>query len=228
MGRGTQASPKRDDEGLEDFAAARRTAFGIAYRILRNAADAEDVVQETWLRWQRCDRSSVHDPSAFLSRTARNLALNELACARARHEVLTAHQPMAPTAENDPAALFERDAALEQAAILLTQRLAPTARAAFVLRVGFDYPYERIARLVDTSAVGARQLVSRARHELLRPPAPDPHTHATPDAAQRHLVRELVYAARSGDLRRLEILLRREIGLAVHIARRAGRRPAAG
>ena len=207
------------DDGLSDFLSARGSIFGVAYRLMRDAGGAEDVVQDTWLRWQRHDRSTVRDPAAFLATTAHHLAINELTSARSRHEVTSQDWRGYGADDGDPAALAERRAALEQATQMLIERLTPGERAAFVLRVGFDYSYAQIAELLGTSSAGARQLVSRARRDLLRAPA-----HPAPSGAvHRHLVRELVLACRTGDLERLEMLLRDDLGLRrrKHRARRA-------
>lgn len=196
------------DEALEAFTAARGRIFGIAYRLTGRTWDAEDVVQETWLRWQRQDRANVRDPGAFLAMTAHNLAINELTCARARHE-RSMDEKCIPVVDDEPTRHVERSVGLESAASRLIERLTPPRRAAFILRVGFDYPYERIAELLATSTAGARQLVSRARRDLLERPAQP----APGDAAHRHLLRELVFACRDGDLERLEDLLRRDLGV---------------
>nr|WP_274635987.1 sigma-70 family RNA polymerase sigma factor [Microbacterium bovistercoris] len=210
----------RPDDGLSDFIAARGGIFAAAYRLTGRAGDAEDAVQETWLRWQRHDRSGVRNPAAFLATTARHVAINELTSAHARHEVATAEWQDCAAREDDPATHAERTAALDAAAARLAAHLTPAERAAFVLRVGFDYPYARIAALLETSAAGARQLVSRARRDLLCAPA-----RSEPGSvAHRHLLRELIFACRTGDLERLEMLLRRDAGLGT----RRRRDPAAG
>ncbi|WP_165310848.1 sigma-70 family RNA polymerase sigma factor [Microbacterium protaetiae] len=217
----TQSSPH--DDGLTDFVAVRGILFGIAYRMLRNPADAEDVVQETWLRWQRHDHAVVRDPAAFLATTARHVALNELTSARARHEA-SAPDALGIATDDDPSAQAERAEALAVGTRRLVERLTPAQRAAFVLRVGFGYPYAQIADLLDTSPAGARQLVSRARRDLLRSPTQP----VEGGAAHRHLLRELVFAARTGDLNRLELLLQRDLGLATRDRRSGRRRVAAG
>lgn len=188
---------------LTVFLEGRRQLFGIAYRILGSAAEAEDVVQDVWLRWQLCDRTSVREPLGYLVTTTTRAAINVLQSARVRHET-----SLEPTREStrfttdDPSADVEREEALERATYLMMERLTPAERAAFVLRVGLDYPYARIAAVVQTSETAARQLVSRARKHLAVPKeaAVDHTTH-------RRFLHAFRDAARGGDATVLELLL---------------------
>ena len=191
------------DPALDVYTRARRTLFGIAYRILGNAADAEDVLQETWVRWQRCDRSSVREPAAFLATTTTRLAINVLNSAHARRETYIGPWLPSPVdTSNDPALGAERAEALELATLLLMERLTPTERAAYVLREAFDYPYSRIAQIVEMTEAAARQLVSRARKHL----AGD-RRRQTSREAQQSFFRAFLDAARTGDTAALEGML---------------------
>ncbi|MRG60395.1 sigma-70 family RNA polymerase sigma factor [Agromyces sp. CFH 90414] len=189
-------------EGLTVFVEGRRRLFGIAYRILRSPAEAEDVVQEVWLRWQLCDRTRVREPMAYLATTTTRAAINVLQSARVRHE--TSMEPLLerPAVADDPAVDLEREEALEQATYLMMERLTPSERAAFVLRVGFDYPYARIAVIIATTEAAARQLVSRARKRLAVATE-----RAVDRAAHQRLVRAFRNAARGGDAAMLENVL---------------------
>jgi RNA polymerase sigma-70 factor, ECF subfamily len=189
------------------FTRARPRLFGIAFRIMGNEADAEDVVQDVWLRWQRCDRSAVHAPAAFLATTVTRLAINVRQSARARHETaLDARHPRQPDAAADPALGAERREALEAAVLLLLERLSPAERAAYVLREAFEYPYEHIAELIQATEATTRQHVSRARKRLAaerRKPA------KVPDC--RRLLAAFLGAAQTGQLTALEHLLTADV-----------------
>jgi len=155
------------DDSLEAFLQHRRRLFGIAYRVLGSSFEAEDVVQETWIRWDQCDRSGVRDPGAFLATTATRLAINILTSARSRREVYPGPWLPEPVdTSTDPTLGAERGEALEYAVLLLMERLTPLERAAFVLREAFAYPYPRIAEILDSTEACSRQLVCRARRHL--------------------------------------------------------------
>jgi RNA polymerase sigma factor (sigma-70 family) len=155
------------EPAISCFTRARPRLFGIAYRILGNADDAEDVVQDVWMRWQSCDRGAVHAPEAFLATAATRLAINVIQSARARHDTYlnSRHLGRSDTTA-DPALGAERREALESAVLLLLERLSPAERAAYVLREAFEYPYERIAEIIQATETTTRQLVSRARKRL--------------------------------------------------------------
>jgi RNA polymerase sigma-70 factor (ECF subfamily) len=200
-------SAPTDDTGLDDaiaeFGCARPRLLGIAYRILGNWGDAEDVVQDAWLRWQTCDRSVVLNPTAFLVTATTRLAINASKSARARRETYVGDWLPEPVdASDSPAIEAERSEALQHGIRLVLQRLAPTERAAYVLRQAFDYPYPRIATLLRTSEANARQLVSRASKRI------SVAQRQVPDAAdQQRLVQAFGVAAQRGDLSVLEHLL---------------------
>jgi len=198
----------------EDLAAAtaaflgvRPRLFGIAYRMLGSVTEAEDVVQEVWLRWQGADRKAVANPAAFLATTTTRLAINELQSARVRRETYIGPwlpEPVSTSA--DPYLGAERGEALEFAALLLMEKLTPHERAAFVLREAFDYPYAQIADILQSTEPAVRQLVSRARKHMA-----DGHRKpATPDA-QRRLLSAFITAARAGELAELEKLFAADV-----------------
>ncbi|MFC0037118.1 RNA polymerase sigma-70 factor [Actinomadura rayongensis] len=191
------------DAAASVFAAVRPRLFGIAYRMLGSAAEAEDVVQDAWLRWQAYDRATVADPAAFLATATTRLAINVLQSARVRRETYVGPWLPEPVATgDDPHLGAERGEALSFAVLILLERLSPTELAAYVLREAFDYPYPRIAEIVQTSEAAARQLVSRARKHVRsgrRAPATE--------AEQQRLLTAFVTAARAGDLAALEKIL---------------------
>lgn len=195
------------DQAAAVFAEVRPRLFGIAYRMLGSALDAEDLVQEVWLRWQTCDRSVVTNPGAYLATATTRLAINAGQTARARHETYVGPwlpEPVDTSA--DPQLGAERGAVLEFAVLLLLEKLSPTERAAYVLREAFDYPYRQIAEIVQTTEVTARQLVSRGRKRLAA-------ERRTPVSApeQRRLLTAFVAAARAGDMSALEQLLAADV-----------------
>jgi RNA polymerase sigma-70 factor (ECF subfamily) len=195
------------EEAVAVFTSVRPRLFGIAYRMLGSATEAEDLVQEVWLRWQTYDRSAVVNPAAFLATTTTRLAINALQSARVRRETyIGPWLPEPVDTSADPYLGAERGEALEFAALLLMEKLTPNERAAYVLREAFDYPYAQIADVLQSTEPAARQLVSRARRHV----AGERRTPAT-GAAQRELLTTFIAAARSGDLTALEQLFAADV-----------------
>lgn len=195
------------DRATDDFLAARPQLFGIAYRVLGSAAEAEDVLQETWVRWQNTDRSGVKEPAAFLTTIAARLAINVAQSARVRRESYVGPWLPEPVdTRHDPQLGAERAEALEMAVLLLLEKLNPVERAAYVLREAFDYPYKQVAEILETSEPNTRQLVSRARKHLSaerkEPVSPADH---------RRLLEVFLAAAQTGDMRVLENVLAADV-----------------
>jgi RNA polymerase sigma factor (sigma-70 family) len=177
--------------------------FGIANRILRNPAEAEDIVQDAWLRWQATDRGSIINPEAFLVTTTTRLALNDAQCARRRREVPAG--PWLPQVREDgrgPEPDAERAEEVEAVIWLLLAKLTPAERAAYVLREAFDYPYGRIGELLHLGVANCRQIVRRARRGL----ASDRRRPVSLSAHKR-LVDAFLTAAQGGDFADLEHVL---------------------
>ncbi|MET7747624.1 RNA polymerase sigma factor SigJ [Micromonospora sp. NPDC005367] len=190
-------------DALEVFDALRPRLFGIAYRMLGSVTEAEDVLQDAWLRWQQADRSQVRDPIGFLVTATSRLALNAATSARARRELYPGPwlpEPVDTAA--DPMFVAELKESLELAALLLLERLTPAERAVYVLREAFDYPFRRIGELLGIGEAHARQLGRRARTHLARE-RHDPVGRAD----HRRLLHTFLAAARSGELSQLEKLL---------------------
>ncbi|WP_326557395.1 RNA polymerase sigma-70 factor [Micromonospora sp. NBC_01796] len=195
------------DEALSIFTGLRPRLFGIAYRMLGSVSEAEDLVQEVWLRWQTTDRSVVNNPGAFLATTMTRLAINELQSARMRRETYVGPwlpEPVDTSA--DPFLGAERGEALELAVLMLMEKLTPHERAAYVLREAFDYPYPQIAAILQSTEQGVRQLVSRARKHIV-----GERKIPVPEVAQRQLLATFLDAARVGDLATLEKLLAADV-----------------
>lgn len=190
-------------EAAADFESVRPRLFGIAYQMLGRAADAEDVVQDVWVRWQGADRARVQDRVAFVVTITTRVALNAATSARARREVsVGGWRPERDLASVDPALEAERGEALEFAVQLLMERLSPVERAVYVLREAFDYPFREIAEVLELSEVNARQLACRARKHLAE------QRHNPVDPAERDgLLEAFIDAARAGDMARLIDLL---------------------
>lgn len=181
----------------------RPRLFGIAYQMLGSASEAEDVVQETWLRWQTVERADVRDPAAFLVTVATRLAINVVRSARKRREhYVGPWLPEPVDTGGGPEAGAEQAADVELAVLLLLERLSPPERAAYVLRESFDYPFAEIAAILRVTEANARQLASRARRRIAA-------ERRTPVSRTEHrrLLETFIAAARTGDLGALEELL---------------------
>jgi len=155
------------DDGLSAFMSVRSRLFGIAYRMLGSAAEAEDVVQDVWVRWQSTDRRLVRDAPAFLATTTTRLAINVMQSARSRRETYAGPwlpEPVDTT--TDPALGVERGEGLKAAILLLLEKLSPMERAAYILREAFDYAYRDIANALRLEEANARQVVTRARQHV--------------------------------------------------------------
>jgi RNA polymerase sigma-70 factor (ECF subfamily) len=191
------------DGGLSEFLRARPRLFGIAYRMLGSVAEAEDVVQDVWVRWQAVDASGIDNPLAFLAAATTRLAINVLHSARARRETCAGSWlPELADTTADPGLEAERSEALNSAVLLLLERLLPTERAAYVLREAFNYPYREIAYILKIGEANARQVVTRARQRV----SGERRAPVSP-ASQRRLLEAFAAAARTGDLAGLESVL---------------------
>jgi RNA polymerase sigma-70 factor (ECF subfamily) len=185
------------------FVRARPRLLKIARRVLVNPADADDVVQDAWVRWQETDRARVRDPAAFLTTTATRLALNLRQSARVRHEVpVGGWSADADDPSADPSRGAEQGEALERTLRLLLERLGAAERAVYLLREAFEYPHRRIGEVLDLDEANVRQILLRARRRL----AGDTRWEVEPAALERTLeaFRE---AARFGEFAALEQLL---------------------
>ena len=198
-----ESKTRTHDDGLSAFMSVRPRLFGIAYRMLGSAAEAEDVVQDVWVRWQSTDRSVVRDAAAFLATTTTRLAINVMQSARARREKHAG--PWLPDpidASVDPELGAQRGEGLEAGILLLLERLSPTERAAYILREAFDYTYRDIADLLRLEVANARQVVTRARQHVATG-----RSMPANSTAHRRLLEAFVAAARNGDVAGLEGLL---------------------
>jgi RNA polymerase sigma-70 factor (TIGR02957 family) len=196
------------------FEELRPAAFAIAYRMLGSVSEAEDVVQEAFLRLHRMLREGerVESPRAYLSTVVTRLCIDQLRSARARRERYVGEwlpEPLLASDEADPARHAEVADSLSLAFLVLLESLSPEQRAAFLLREVFDYPYEEIARIVGTSEDNTRQLVTRARRQVQEG---RPRFEASRERREV-LARRFFAAAVDGELEALEELLAHDVVL---------------
>jgi RNA polymerase sigma factor (sigma-70 family) len=191
------------DADAASFQRVRPRLFGIAYRVLGSATDADDVVQDAWIRWHRTDRTEVRDAASFLATTTTRLAINVIQSARARRESHIEPQIIdrVDTRAN-PLLDAQRGEALELAVGALLGKLSAAERAVYVLREAFDYPYRTISEVLPLSEANARQLITRARRRLA-----DEHRRPIDAREQQRYLDAFVVAAEKGELARLEQLL---------------------
>ena len=184
------------DGGLSAFLSVRPRLLGIAYRMLGSAADAEDIVQDVWVRWQTTDRSVVRDAAAFLATVATRLAINVMQSARSRRETYAGPSLPEPVDTSaGPGSGAELGEALELGVLILLEKLSPAERAAYILREAFDYAYRDIADTLRLQEANARQLVTRARQHVA-----NGRRRQANAAEQRRLLAVFAVAARNGDV----------------------------
>ncbi|QFG22384.1 sigma-70 family RNA polymerase sigma factor [Actinomadura sp. WMMB 499] len=195
------------DLDVDRFEAGRARLASLAYRLLGSAADAEDAVQDAWLRWQAADRSAIEVPEAWLTKIVTNLCLDRLRSAHARRERAVGAWLPEPLLEGDPmlgpAETAEQRESVSLAVLTLMERLAPVERAVYVLREAFSYRHAEIAGILDITEAASQQHASRARRRVAdarRGGEVDP-------ASARAIVEEFVAAAASGRTERLVELL---------------------
>jgi RNA polymerase sigma-70 factor (ECF subfamily) len=198
----------------EEFDRLRPSAFAIAYRMLGSVSEAEDVVQEGFLRLHRAREGGeqIESPRAYLSTVVSRLSLDHLRSARVRRETYVGEwlpEPLVPGADDDPARKAEMADSLSLAFLVLLESLSPEQRAAFLLREVFDEPYDRIAEIVGTSEQNARQLATRARRHVEER---RPRFEASREQ-QEELATRFFAAAEQGDLQGLEELLAHDVVL---------------
>ncbi|MFG3280923.1 RNA polymerase sigma-70 factor [Streptomyces sp. NPDC048111] len=193
----------------EEFESHRQVLLGLAYRLLGSRWDAEDVVQDAYLRWRRVDRAEVRDARGFLITVVSRLAIDQLRSARVTREAYPGPWLPEPVATDafGPLDTAELRDTLAYATVHLMERLTPPERAVFVLREAFQLPYEEIASIVDASVANCRQLYSRAGRHLAS------GRDRFPLAADEHadLLARFLEAAQGGDLGALADLLAEDV-----------------
>ncbi|MBB5893670.1 RNA polymerase sigma-70 factor [Kutzneria kofuensis] len=189
---------------MADFEQHRQRLFAVAYRLLGSAAEAEDAVQDTYLRWHAADQAEIREPAAWLTKVLTNLCLTRLTSARARREsyvgpwlpepLLTSYTPL------DTAELRE---SVSMAFLLLMERLTPAERAVFVLREAFEYSHREIADVLDLTEANCQQLYRRAKQRVAQD---RPRFDASGEEKLR-ITKNFLVAARSGNMAALEGML---------------------
>jgi RNA polymerase sigma-70 factor (ECF subfamily) len=198
---------------VADFVEHRDHLFGVAYRMLGSVAEAEDVVQEAYLRWAGADRSEVERPVAWLTTVTTRLCLDRLRSAQVRRESYVGPWLPEPLLTDDdavPEAAAELSDSLTTAFLVLLERLNPLERAVFLLHDVFGYGFEEIAAVVERPVASCRQVASRARRAV----APERRTRYTvaPDE-ERRLIGTFLQASGSGDIDGLLALLAEDVEL---------------
>ncbi|MQY21990.1 sigma-70 family RNA polymerase sigma factor [Nocardia macrotermitis] len=196
---------------IDVFEDARARLEAIAYRLLGSASDAEDAVQDTFLRWQAADHEQIRTPEAWLTTVLTNLCLNQLTSARARRETYVGQWLPEPLLTDDamlgPADTVEQRESVSLAVLTLMERLAPRERAVYVLREAFGYPHAEIARIVNLTEPNCQQLYRRAKQHL---GAGVSRTEVDRDAARR-IAAEFLAATAGGAIEPLIGLLTGEV-----------------
>ncbi|MFB9513171.1 RNA polymerase sigma-70 factor [Streptomyces purpureus] len=208
---------------VDRFEAARPRLEAIAYRLLGSASEAEDAVQETFLRWQAADVERIEVPEAWLTKVLTNYCLNQLTSARARRETYVGRWLPEPLLAGDPmlgpADTAEQRESVSYAVLVLLERLSPGERAVYVLREAFDYPHREIAEILDISEAASQQTYHRAKKHVA-----DGHARSEVDEeAAKRIVEEFLAAATSG---RTEPLVRLLTQDAVSVGDGGGKVPA--
>ncbi|MFC8834606.1 RNA polymerase sigma-70 factor [Streptomyces griseoincarnatus] len=205
------------------FLAAKPRLEAIAYRLLGSASEAEDAVQETYLRWQGADTGRIEVPEAWLTKVLTNICLNQLTSARARRETYVGQWLPEPLVAGDPmlgpADTAEQRESVSYAMLVLLERLSPDERAVYVLREAFGYAHKEIAGILDVSEAASQQILHRARKHLARGRA----RREIDEAEARRVVEEFLAAATSGRTEPLVALLTRD---AVAVGDGGGKVPA--
>ncbi|MFI6650806.1 RNA polymerase sigma-70 factor [Streptomyces sp. NPDC050529] len=184
----------------DPFVAHRNLLFTVAYEMLGSAADAEDVLQESWLRWADVDQAQVNDPRAYLVRIVTRQALNRLrTLSRSRVDYVGEWLPEPLLTSPDVAEDVELAESVSMALLTVLETLGPTERAVFVLREVFDMPYGEIAEAVGKSAVAVRQTARRAREHVA---ARRPRVQVS-RSEQQAVVEQFLAALRTGQVREL-------------------------
>ena len=196
----------------EDFERHRSLLFSIAYRMLGSVTDAEDIVQETYLRWQEMPDTVVRSLKSYLSAVVTRLSIDRLRSARAHREEYVGPwlpEPLVLNRVEEGADLIQLDESLSMAFLVLLESLNPVERAVFLLREVFDYEYEEISRIVGKSEANCRQITRRARQSVA---ARRPRFESSPEQEER-LTQRFVDTCMSGDMEGLLELLSEDVTL---------------
>jgi RNA polymerase sigma-70 factor, ECF subfamily len=196
----------------EVFQTDRPLFFSIAYRMLGSASDAEDVVQDAWLRYRNADRDAIRSPKAFATTIVTRLCLDRLKSARAAREHYVGPwlpEPIVTSGEGAPDAMLQRSESVTLAFLVLLERLSPEERAVFLLKEVFEYEHGEIARMLEITAANARQIFHRATSRIA---AGRPRLEGT-SQSRRAVAERFAKAFQEGDGKTLSDLLAAGVGL---------------
>lgn len=194
---------------IEAFNTHRPLLFGIAYRMLGRVSEAEDLMQEVWLRWSRQDAAGIKSAKAWLVSATTRLCIDQLRSARRQREDyygIWLPEPLLAAPDAQPDAVAELGDSLTMAFMLMLESLGPDERAVFLLREVFDYDYAEVAAIVEKSEANCRQIVRRAKAHLRAEPKPP----SPPTAQARRLVEAFLAATASGEVDSVLALLAEE------------------
>jgi RNA polymerase sigma-70 factor (ECF subfamily) len=192
----------------QEFESLRPLLFSIAYRMLGSVMEAEDVLQEAYLRYAAVERTTVQSPKAYLTTIVTRLCLDQLKSARVQREhYVGPWLPEPLLIAEGPASLVEQTESISMAFLILLEQLSPVERAVFLLREVFDYSYEEIATIVDREEVNCRQIFSRAKRHLT---ANRPRFQPSPDR-QEQMVQRFLAAVDEGSVDGLTELLAEDV-----------------
>ena len=197
---------------LASFDDHRGLLFSIAYRMLGSRADAEDMLQETFLRWQQASETHIRDPRAFLVTVITRLCINQLQSARVRREQYFGQwlpEPLFTQSAPESPAISGIDGSLSMAFLMLLERLTPVERAVFLLREVFDYEYAEVAAMLGRSEANCRQILKRAKQHV----AEERQRFDTSPKEHRRLLQEFLEATGRGDMQGLLALLSKDVVL---------------
>ena len=198
--------------GLATINQYRGLLFSVAYRMLGSVADAEDMLQETFIRWQEAANDEIRSPRAFLVTVITRLCINQLQSARVRREEYVGEwlpEPLVTGPGSDPLGVLKVDESISMAFLLLLERLTPMERAVFLLREVFEYEYAEIANVLGQSETNCRQILRRAKQHV-----GDMRRHFDASAREHDdLLKRFIQATRSGDMKGLVELLSSEVVL---------------
>jgi len=207
---GTSPHSGNDSSRLAAFEQHRSLLFSIAYRMLGSVADAEDALQDAFIRWQRASEADIRSPKAFLVTIVSRVCINQLESARSRREEYVGEwlpEPLVTEPGSDVSEIAQVDESVSMALLLLLERLTPVERAVFLLREIFDYTHAEIAAMLGLNEANCRQLLRRARQHVHME---RPRFRASA-REQMDLLERFHQAAGSGDMDRLLALLSRDV-----------------
>ncbi|MBV9180124.1 MAG: RNA polymerase sigma-70 factor [Acidobacteria bacterium] len=207
-----ESEPMHSNTCLATFEAHRSLLFSVAYRMLGSRADAEDMLQETFLRWQQAVGSDIRDPRAFLVTVITRLCINQLQSARSKREEYFGQwlpEPLVTGSTVNSINMAGIDGSLSMAFLVLLERLTPVQRAVFLLREVFDYEYQEIADMLGLTESNCRQILKRAKEYV----ASDRPRFDVSREEQERLLQQFLQTASQGDMHGLIALLSKDVVL---------------